>query len=471
MKKLLILLLALLMLLTPLTSCKKDEETDDGSVSTSGDGGAMTESVLPDMDYGGRTVTLLGLTGNTMIAGTDDDAQLISESLAKRTAYVQDRYNVVMELAAVPDGQDYSALSNSYLSGLRSYDIVAPHPTKFIAAMMTSGMMQDLKDVDYIDTSKPWWNQSQVKNFTVNGKLFFGVSDFNLNKRGMSVTLINRTLYDNMQLEKDLYDVIFDGEWTVEYMQQLALASYDDSLAEPKYGYAINTNGIYGFYFSCGGTLLQPDNEGEYYFKYDVDKTQSIVEAVYDLVNGPQTLQEAYYNSGFATSKTWTSFKAERIMMMGFDLGSFATLLKDVTFETAFAPSAKLNAEDDYRIICGSGFVGIPNDATDISCSALITEAYSEHSYYNFKEDYLDNYMAYRVSADDNDRKVLEIILDNTFYDMGMTFADSGRSAALANKLLYTVIVEDISRNCSSYIANNEEAIRKDFDKILSEIY
>lgn len=471
MKKLLILLLALLMLITPLVSCKKDQEAEDSSVSTQGDVGAMTESVLPDVDYGGRTVTLLGLTGNTMIAGADDDAQLISESLAKRTAYVQDRYNVVMELADVADGQDYNALSNSYLSGLRSYDIIAPHPTKFIAAMMSSGMMQDLKDVEYIDTENPWWNQSQVKNFTVEGKLFFGVSDFNLNKRGMSVTLINRPLYDGLENGKDIYDTIFNGEWTVEYMEQLAIASYDDTAATPKYGYALNTNGIYGFYFSCGGTILSPDADGKFYFKWDLDKTQTIVEAVYDLVTGPQTLQDAYYNSGFATSKTWSSFKSSNILMMGFDLGSFASSLSEVTFETAFAPAAKLNKEDNYRIICGSGFIGIPNDAIDVSCSALITEAYSEHSYYNFKEDYLDNYMSYRVSANDNDRKVLQLILDNTFYDMGMNFADSGRSAAMANQLLYKVVIEDISKNCASYIANNEEAVRKDFDKVLSEIY
>ena len=145
MKKALLLLLSLLLLVFPLASCKKDDapaaETGNGGGTTDNGATGAWESVLPQKDFGGKEVVILSLKGCTLLQGTAEDGDLISQALAERTDYVENRYKVAMSVFEVDDGKDYSTLYNSYSAGLQSYDMVAPHPTKFLATMMASGMM------------------------------------------------------------------------------------------------------------------------------------------------------------------------------------------------------------------------------------------------------------------------------------------------------------------------------------------
>ena len=325
--------------------------------------------------------------------------------------------------------------------------------------------------MEYIDTTQPWWNQSQVQNFNINGKLFFGVSDFNLNRRGFPVMLLNRTLYDQ-KYEENIYDVVFNGDWTMEKMAQLVSENYDDELEKPTYGYICHKN-IAGFYYAAGQTLMVRDRDGNWTVDWDVETISNVVEKVYEIINGNQTLKTTWFNSNFATNEGWLAFTSKRALMFGFDLGGgFATLLRDLDFTTAFLPSPKLDkAQPNYYAINASGFTGIPNDAKDLECSALIMEAFNEHSYYHFREAYFDNYLAYTISKDPNDYKVLELILDNTVYELAYNLDSVGLTSGKGVGMMREIIIENAGTDVASYVQNNEETFKKAMEAVIADIY
>ena len=474
MKRILSLAMALLMLLTSVLviACAKDgaDEESATTVETTAPAGEEIFEAPPVEDFDGRTCNILTLTGSSLLAGVESDSEAISNALVERTNWVQDTYNVKMQLSTVDDGNDYMALQNSYLGGLREYDMVVPHPTKFLASMMASGMMQDLGACEEIDLTKPWWNQSQVENYNIQGKLFFGVSDFNLNKRGFSVVVINQDRFKSL-FDEDIYELVEEGKWTFDAMKEYVIAAAEPSTDPEVAVYGLSINGsVSGFYYWAGETLLKRNDEGNLELKFDVDRCSDIAAKVMQIVTGDHCLKDNYYNNTFVNSTAWSSFSGGRILMMSIDLGAHGHMLRDISFETAYAPPAKFDeSQESYTQICSAGFVGIPNDAKDLHFSALLLEALNWHSYYNFRPAYFDTYMSYIVSKNAKDYEMLELVLDHTVYDLGYVLDSQGTQTGLALGLLDAVVMQ--GEGVASYIQTNEKTANNNFQNIIKDIY
>lgn len=455
-----------------LFSCGKEEEdTDVTTVATAGEEGEDRLPAPEVKDYGGKVFNILTLTGSSLLEGVDGDSEQISSALVERTLWCESTYNIDLQLSMVNDGNDYTAFQNSYLGGLREYDMIVPHPTKFLASMMSSGMMQDLGDCAHIDLSKPWWNQSVVENYTIKDKLFFGVSDFNLNKRGFSVIIVNMERFGAL-FDDDLYSVIDEGKWTVDRMKEYAVIAAEPSDNPTEAVYGLSVISVSGLYYAFGETLLKRNDAGDLELKWDVDRCSAIAEKIYGLVIGDHCLQDKYYNNTFVNSDTWAALSGGRLLMMSIDIGAHGHMLRNLDYETAYAPPPKYDeAQASYHQICGAGFVGIPNDAKDLEMSALILEALNWHSYYNFRPAYFDTYMSYIVSKNEHDYKVLEMVLDNTVYDLGFTLDSAGTTTGLALGMFDTVVCENLSTNVASYIETNEKAANNAFQNIIKDIY
>ena len=426
-----------------------------------------------DKNYSGRTVNILTLTGSSLLQGQENDVQSISDMLATRTLYIEEKYDIEMMLTCVDGREDMSTLQASYLGGDQLYDMIAPHPTINLAPLMQSGMLQDLNDSaafgGYIDLTKLWWNQSQVEAFNVNDRLFIGSPDFNLNKRGVSVLVMNKETWDNMYQDEDIYDVVFDGKWTLDKMIDVVNENYDETADE--YGY-VGSNGIGGFYTGVGGTLLVKGEDGGWVHKYDVDLCSTLAEKLYAMLIGPQALLEQYYYSGFPTSNVWKAFSEGRGLLQAMDIDYFGKLLATLDFQTAYVPYPKLNEQQEkYLGGGGTGFMGIPNDAKDLEFCGLIMENVNWHTYHYFRPIYFDSYLSVMVSKNENDYKVIEMAVNNGVFDFGNILDNSGLEPGTAAGMWTEVIVNNLSTDVASYIEEHEEANNEKFQAILDEIY
>lgn len=465
MKKAVALLLSLLMLLPLASACSKDEQDgEEQSVVTEGDG---TELYLPSMDFEGKEFTVVGYTNyGKAVFANDDAADVIQKASAQRTNTIQDKYGVVIKYEDTSD--DYKAIQNSSMGGLHAYDMMLPHPTQSVTALMTSGLLADLQSMEYTYLDKPWWNQSQVENYTVNGKLYFGVSDLTLNMQGFSGYVMNETLYKQWGYEENLYTLMFGGGWTVEKMKELVVnTGLDAGGIGDIYGLTCNTYTISNFFFGSGEKILNKDADGYPTLKLDVDKCQSIAEKCYDIIWGQYSFRDQSYNAGFPTSTMWKTFAGGQSLFQTLDFCSFSYLLRNIEFDLAFFPQPKYDEnQSDYRTICAAGFIGIPKDAQDYNYSSLILEALSYHSYKNFRSAYYDVYLSYQVSQTDEARRALEVVYGSVFYDLGYTLDDG----SILN-MLYKVVIEGGDSDVASYIAKNEAISRNAFNEKTQKMF
>ena len=455
------------------TTAQKPTDTTLPVGGGEGDGGepVAKEDAAPtaDEDYSGRKYTILTLLNTSTLAGQPDDSQQISDVIAKRTIYIEETFGVELVLKEVDGSLDYTTLEASYLGGDRSYEIVTPHPTINISAFMMSGMLQDLNDSaafdGKLDITKLWWNQSQAENYAIDDELYLGVCDLTLNKRGFSVIVLNKEKYDSVYQDENVFDVVFDGNWTLQRLVDIAMENYNENTDE--YGFSMHSGHVGSFFYSSGETLLTKDENDEWALIYDVDKNSEIAEKVFNLVIGPHTFLDQWWNSTFPTCEAWKKFTAEKSLMIYMDIGAFGHMIAALEFQTAFLPLPKLNAQQDtYYTTAGSGFVGIPNDVNDLVFSAVILESFNWHSYHYFRPVYFDSYLSVMVSKNEEDYRVLEMLLNNSIYDFGTLLDTSG----LATGMYKEVIVNGLSYDVASYIEQYQDFCNNIMQGVLDDI-
>ena len=430
------------------------------------------EEPSSDKDYSGTKVHIIARDGPakcSLLQGNENDVQSISDSIAKRTMYIEEKYKVEMSVEGVGDTADYPKLQASYLGGDQLYDFIAPHPTNNIVPLMTSGMLQDLHDSaalgGYIDLTKLWWNQSQVEAFTIGDRLFVGSPDFNLNKRGVSLLVLNKETWDTVYPDENIYELIFDGKWTLDKMIDVLNENYDEEAGT--YGYAGNNTNIHGFYIGAGGKYMVKDENNNWILQFDVDACSTFAEKMYSMLIGPQTFLEQYYYSGYPTSNVWKTFESGKALIHEMDIDYFGKMLAAVEFQTAYIPHPKLNEQQDkYYNNAGCGFMGIPNDAKDLELCGLLMESFNWYTYHNFRPIYIDSYLSVLIAKNENDYKIVEMALNNGVKDL-CEFVDT---SGLASTMFKEVVINNNSTDVASYIASYESFANGIIQGVLNDI-
>lgn len=489
-KRILAIVLAFVMLLGTLllTACNSTDEppvTDDTTTAKKPDdttkpvGGdeekePTREDASPETteNYTGRRYGILACDTTTFLEPSETMAQTLADVTIKRTMYIEDTYGIEFDMNAVYGHDDYTTLQASYLGGDQLYDLIMPHPTVNFTTIITSGMMQDLNDSTalggHIDTTKLWWNQSNVETYTIDGRLFFCNSDAQLGIG--SFIVMNKDRYDAAYPEEDIYDVIFDGKWTMQKVIDIATENYDKDAGE--YGYTMHRGHVSGFYFSCGETLLKRTSDGGYELKFDVDKTENIAKKVYDLVIGDHALLDQWWNSTFLDCTAWKTFSSQDAMMIYMDIGAFGYMVATLDFQTVYTPLPKFDEKQEkYLSVAGGGCVGIPNDSKDLEFAAFILEVYNWYSYNYYRPVYIDSYLSALIAKNENDYKIFNMYLDNRYYDLGYILDSVGIESGKAIGLLTNVVVENLSTDVASYIEQYEDSCNTQFQEIISEIY
>jgi len=219
-----------MMLTSILTACGESSDTiasqnDTAADTTSAettteDPGPQLE--LPDgLDYNGYTFTFLTQTNynNNFKLAVESDGDAINDAAYERNALISEKLNIKFKAAEFDN--PYETLKASVMAGEQVYDYVLPHATTGVAAMVTEGLLYDWNKLDYVDFDNPWWNGRMTESLGIGGKLFYASGDIVMAWQGMQAVLFNKTYLDNMNLQKDLYDTVFDKEWTIDYMTKI----------------------------------------------------------------------------------------------------------------------------------------------------------------------------------------------------------------------------------------------------------
>ena len=279
MKKLLCTVFAALLTVTALmtSGCteKKQDEPDKKPDVTAGETVTVAESeegseklpdVLPTANFNKYTFRIIGQGGAGWTASdilrpeemTDDgldSAKLI------RYMNVEERYNIKIETYL--SDTIGTAVRGAVLGNDHSFDLINMNTANTSSAML-GNLLMNLNGMEYLDLSKPYYDQNYIKDMSYGGKLYSVVTD--ITTMDMYVTWImmyNKNLIEKYDLE-DPYDLVQKNQWTLDKFNQILsgdISNTADGVWDDNdfYAFATHTGAARNFFYAAGLKICDKD--------------------------------------------------------------------------------------------------------------------------------------------------------------------------------------------------------------------
>ena len=242
------LLLALIMISAVIVSCDKASTNEDPETDTQVEPTDESRDICvfppdPDIDFEGEEITIL-IRDNILYSREwckEEAEDELDEVIAMRDKEFSYKFDLNVKYELVPDASHDTfatafneIVSSDVNSGTHKYDVAANGAyTGTIAALRDCvANLNNKQAFPYFDFSFPCWNQSLVKNTTINDRLYYIAGDMNFSMFDSATVLwCNESLYSRYKEESDPEDIqqyAIDGKWTYDDLYALASRFYTD---------------------------------------------------------------------------------------------------------------------------------------------------------------------------------------------------------------------------------------------------
>ncbi len=295
------------------------------------------------------------------------------------------------------------------------------------------GAVIDFYNLDGIDLDMPWWDQNAQEKLSVNGKLFYTLSDF------LITGLDNgRAIYFNKKLLKDLdldnpYELVKDNEWTLDKMREMGMEAVSDLNGDGKfdendrYGMLCwNATSFYEVYLtSSDAEIMKQGNDNIPYFHCLEAGFVDVFTKLLDVFSKDNmTFLKNDLNlfmGDHALFTTWTLYGATRLREMDTDFG-------------ILPPPKYDSAQDSYWSVSPNPHtLMVPEATKDTLRTGIILEALAYYSSPSYSDktvipSYFELAVKGKTTRDQESLEMLDIIKNSISYiikldDTGMTSA------------------------------------------------
>ncbi|MBR3997903.1 MAG: hypothetical protein IKI93_06120, partial [Clostridia bacterium] len=244
-KRLLSLILAALMLGGAFVGCANEEtieqtdETDAANEAAETDAPEETEKKyldnLPEgMNYDGAEIRFVTAIEKISIEVTDDDitGDILTDAYWKRNEALASRMNVKPVVSEkVGYGGIIPAVTQSVTAASDDYDIISGCASATLS-LATSHYVVNLDKTgytEYIDVSQPYWSEKMVSNINYKDNLYWLAGDMTHSIIQETYAMfVNAMVWNNYHAGESVYDLVFDGKWTLDTMAQYAEGANQD---------------------------------------------------------------------------------------------------------------------------------------------------------------------------------------------------------------------------------------------------
>lgn len=458
------LLLAVLMVASVFVACQDNDpdESKDGTVSKAeGDGRYVAD--LPEFSWDTKTGTYG--TFDVLVTSQEGDSTYFSEEIGYDlyettdevlNAAVMERNNYVeqltgVEIVAHPVKNVVSALNDEIASGMSTYDMAMPFMPG-AATLAQEGKLHALNSEKlsaYIDLTQPWWDANATAGLSVDGIVYFTTGDISIMQKIVSTAVtFNKDMYASLfPGEKTLYEMVDDGEWTLDKMVELAkVATVQDGDGDwdldDQWGCSASHGDANMFYLASGNTICAKDSDDLPVFSMQNASSISAAIKVLEVLQTDGWAIMAQDMKNMSDKNMWVSsldvFGEGRAL---FRTTAFSAIKKLRAYEEGvefgIVPMPKLNAEQEkYYTPCSAHMayaVVIPNCVADEEFSAYMTELVCCEAKNYVTDAYYEVTLKKRDSKDDETERMLDLLFSNVIYDTGYIYGFSGASNILTN--------------------------------------
>ena len=273
------------------------ETTANGSESTVDDNPVSLDPLPEDLRFDGTTIRIISQDRDWVsdeVTVDDQTGEPVNDAVYNRQMAVESRLGVKItnfktggsDAWAVPN-----LLVNLVLAGTDDYDLVF-NSTYTLIAKTTEGIYHNLYDVPNLDLENEWWAQYYNKQVSIGNAQYICAGDANVSLKRMTfVTMFNQPVFDQYGVE-DIYQVVRDGKWTIDYQTQLSSGMYQDLNGNNTrdendfFGFVTNANmiGVDPYFASCELSILSKNADNTYEYTFTGERIVDAATAVCKLI-------------------------------------------------------------------------------------------------------------------------------------------------------------------------------------------
>ncbi|MDL2287622.1 extracellular solute-binding protein [Eubacteriales bacterium OttesenSCG-928-G02] len=509
MKKFINLLLIILILTTTLVSCKDKSPVNSSEGSSAAPSESNTQSGeesdepsiygenLPVKDMEGRVFKVLAkdfAAGSNSIFGYNgeiiqrDDydeltAGIVDVAKHETRVKIEDRYNCKIEgLITNADGTvaGFNNLIKSSAGGYGDlYDVVFD-AWGFNSSLIEEGMFVDMNKISTLDFSNPWWDQNSVSDMSILNKQFWITGDINTyDNEGTWVMLYNKDLFSVHYPNVDLYQLVYDNEWTFDKLEELSRTISKDSDSNgvmdenDTWGFATECYNVYVHLIGADRRITIKNSEDIPEFNHQNESFITALLKFIDFYKEENITIVAdtpkYQNKGFTNvweETTIKAFKEGRALFFCCGLINVAGF-RDLDFKYGFLPMPKYSSDQEYFQHSVSrtnmSAMSIPRNYADYSQYedlGLILEALGAESKNSVTPIFYEKSLKGRDADETNDEKMLDLIFSTRCFDMATAFGWGG--------ILSDIVALD--PNVTSLFQSHQDAVKTALEKTINSI-
>ncbi len=487
-----LIIMVLLIITMPLfVSCGKtggDKSKTEGDVSFSGD-----ESFPYSGNFGGKTIKIFTISSDRnaygelqFVSDEDSKAGAVNQAVNDRNNRIEEDYGLKIAVTSAKYPAD--DVKTLIQGGVCEYDVVVDSVDKMVTSV-TENLYRSLDDI--IDLGNKWWDNASINSLTLNDKHYFLAGDALItDDDNIYLTLFNKDMYNNNNQIKedygDIYKLVNDGKFTYDAFLQMSKSA---SKADPEgkwtfdatYGNLSHAYGATIMVNGAGIALAEKLEDNIVRLNPGTEKAVTVFDKVYEIMSDKTITQRAELIIGQGSRPSTYGFsELEEMFRNGRGLfynttSSSISILKYSTeaidFQFGVLPIPKFDEEQEHYYCAvnryQSSVIGIPSsNVENTEETAFLLEALGYFSE-DVTEAYYETTLKLQAIEDDDDAKMLDLIYNNRFYDIGAIYGWGGTNSIVG---LYSNVIKNDSANTliSSWEAI-KSAVEEDMNATIEE--
>ena len=436
----------------------------------------LVDDELGEQDLGGyefRIVTTDNKGETIWVEEATGD--VIDDAVYTRNATVEERFNTKIVLAMDKPYTDvFSAVTRSITAGEDAYDLLSAHVVG-LGQISISNYFLNWYDIPHIDFEKPWWSDSTVNDLTYNGVCVTAIGDMALSALSAAYCVFyNKRLGAEYDFD-DLYAVVNDGKWTLDYITSITKDIYRDLNGNG----AIDTqNDLFGYlsdpYSNMNAYLWAFENpvfkkNGDVLeYTYKTEKVSEIVTklcdtfSLYDGIKFDKTHKNAENGSAHSFGRDMFA-KGQAVLSNGY-ISMSLTHFRELEDEFGILPYPKWDeAQTRYysAIDAGASVLTVPTTAQNTEMIGAVVEVLSAESWKGVMPTFYDTVMDSKIANDEGTVRMLDTIFDSRVIDFAYLY-DGWNGWVFKMQSLLTG-----TQDFASFYAKQEKAVSKHYQKVL----
>ena len=428
---------------------------------------------LPENNFDGREFTVCTEERKFYeIFSEDLNGEATNDSVYQRNVRIEDRFNA--KITALANAAPYDDVIKVVTSGTQAYDVVGFVNYKTYTPV-SAGVLYNWLDIPHVDLTQPWHNHLANGDATINGKLFGIDSDLSI-----STLLYTYGIFFNYQImdqygfsSQDLYDIVFEGKWTVDKLREISSGIWQDLNGDGKHdqddihGYAVtatqvNTHDVWLAALDIS-PVLTVSGADEFEVTFFSDRTVSCLEKVNALYH--ESEGSFFGGSDWRQVPAW--FANGKVAMTQLYFGETTESLTEMEDTYGILPLPKFEeTQEGYYTNCWDQFtvfaVPLTMPESDGEFVGTMYEVMCAESYKTVFPAYYDVALKSRYSAEPATAEVVDLIMAGRKLDFTFQFGE--KLSSLPYIFRQMVVANDTA------VASKYKKIQKSLNKQIQKV-